>query len=415
MATTPVDGQISGTFEVVGAEAVSDPQAYFGRIRDETPIIWDQTSRSWLVTSFQHVTAALRNDKAFSSDRIMPFIRKKLSGPETDPLVRQAFEILAGWLVFKDKPDHLRIRMLVNKAFSAPVVAALHDRIGEICDDLLSAMPDEGEINLLDQYCLPLSATVISDMLGIPPEDRDKFEHWQALIGPVVGAGLDDPTRYDKLAQGMDELLTYCADMLHRYRDRPEPNLITALIEAREDKDALSEAEIISTLTLMLFGGSETTANQIANGIRALLLQPAAMAKLRSGVVEPQRAVEEFTRFDGSGKAVTRVVREDVDFFGHQLLKGQRVFLILASANRDPSAFSNPDVVDFERNEGRNNIAFGYGIHACMGAPLAKLEIAIAVPKILERWSSIEFNGDLEWHATLLARGLKSLPLKVKV
>jgi cytochrome P450 len=139
------------------------------------------------------------------------------------------------------------------------------------------------------------------------------------------------------------------------------------------------------------------------------------MDKLRSGTVEPQRAVEEFVRFDGSGKAVTRVVREDVDFFGHQLLKGQRVFLILAAANRDPSVFSHPDVVDFERSEGRNNIAFGYGIHACMGAPLAKLEIAIAVPKILQRWRSIELNGELEWHATLLARGLKSLPLKVKV
>lgn len=414
MATNLSDDQISGDFEVVGEEAIRDPQEYFGRIREDTPVIYDRTSRSWLITSFKHVTAALRDDKTFSSDRIMPFIQKKLSGPETDPLVRQAFEMLAGWLVFKDKPDHLRIRMLVNKAFSAPVVARLHDRIGIICDELLSAMPDEGEVNLLEQLCTPLSATVISDMLGIPAEDRDRFEHWQSLIGPVVGAGLDDPTRYDKLAQGMDELLTYCSNLLRHYTANPAPNLITALIEARENNDALTEAEVIATCTLMLFGGSETTANQIANSIRAMLLQPDAMATMRAGGIDTTKAVEELVRFDGSGKAVTRVVRNDSDFFGHHFRKGQRVFLILASANRDPEVFADPDQVKFGRSDGRNNIAFGYGIHACMGAPLAKLEIAIALPKILARWSEMELNGPLEWYPTLLARGLKSLPLKVR-
>lgn len=401
-------------YNIVGEEAVRDPHGYFGRIRDVDPIVWDANSRSWLVTSYRHVTAALRDDKTFSSDRIMPFIRKKLSGPDTDPLVRQAFEILADWLVFKDKPDHLRIRMLVNKAFSARSVAILHDRVGIICDELLGAMPDEGTINLLDDFCLPLSATVISDMLGIPAEDRDKFEYWQKLIGPIVGAGLDDPTRYDKFAQGMDDLLAYCSGLLQHYRDRPAPNLITELIQAREDKQALSEAEIIATCTLMLFGGSETTANLIANSIRALLLFPGQMDLLRSGKVPPYQAVEEFLRFDGSGKAVTRVVREDCEFFGHQFKKGQRVFLVLASANHDPDVFPEAGELQLDRAEGRKHIAFGYGIHVCMGSPLARLETGIAIPKILERWRSIEFAGPLEWHPQLLARGLTALPLRVR-
>ncbi|MGE0774654.1 MAG: cytochrome P450 [Sphingomonadaceae bacterium] len=400
-------------YNIVGEEAVRDPHGYFGRIRDNEPVVWDANSRSWLVTSYKHVTAALRDDKSFSSDRIMPFIRSKLSGPETDPLVRQAFEILADWLVFKDKPDHLRIRMLVNKAFSARSVAILHDRVGVICDELLGALPDDGQINLLEDFCLPLSATVISDMLGIPAEDRDKFEHWQRLIGPIVGAGLDDPSRYDKLARGMDELLTYCSGLLQHYREHPAPNLITELIEARENTQSLSEAEIISTCTLMLFGGSETTANLIANSIRALMLHPDQMAMMRAGKVTPQQAVEEFLRFDGSGKAVTRVVREDCDFFGHEFKKGQRVFLVLASANHDPEVFPNAGELQLDRVEGRKHIAFGYGLHVCMGSPLARLETGIAIPKILDRWSRIDFAGPLEWHAQLLARGLKSLPLEV--
>jgi len=400
--------------DIVGPEAIRDPHGYFGRLRETAPVLWDSRSRSWIVTGYPEITAALRNDKDFSSDRIRPFIEKKLSGPDTDPRVRQAFEVLANWLVFNDKPKHLRLRTLINQAFMSKAMARLAGRFQALFDEVIAAAPPSGEIDLLKAVTIPFSASVISEMLGVPPEDRARFEDWHRLFGPIVGASLDDRSKYDMLAEGVSELTFYVRELMARYRDDPQDNLLSELLKARDDADALSEDEVIATCTLVLFAGSETTANLIGNAILALLRHPDQMALMRSGKADVANAVEEFLRYDGSGKAVTRVVRHATDVLGVPMTTGQRVFLFLAADNQDPSVFEQPDQLILDRKFERGHIAFGYGLHSCMGLQLARLETSIAVPGILRKWSRIELAGELEWHPQLLSRGLKSLPVRVE-
>ena len=399
--------------DIVGAEAVRDPAGYFGALRDTNPVVWDRRSRSWVVTGYAQIARALRDDRAFSSDRIRPFIDRKLSGPETDPKVRAAFEVLANWLVFNDKPKHLRLRKLINQAFMSKAMERLAGRFAELFESVIHAAPEAGEIDLLQDVAVPFSASVISEMLGVPPEDRHRFADWHRLFGPIIGASLDDASRYDLLAQGVEELLAYVRTLLARYRETPGDNLLSELIRARDAEEALSEEEILATCTLVLFAGSETTANLICNAIIALIEHPGEMARLRAGDVPAGPAVEEFLRYNGSGKAITRVVREDTDALGLPMKAGQRVFLIVAAGNHDPLVFEDPDALILDRQNERQHLGFGYGLHSCMGLQLARLETAIAVPGILARWGQIDLAGPIEWHPQLLARGVKALPLRV--
>lgn len=399
--------------DIVGAEAVRDPHSYFGKVRDANSIVWDTRSRSWIVTGYQQVTAALRDDKNFSSDRIRPFIDRKLTGPDTPAAVRRAFEVLADWLVFNDKPKHLRLRMLVNQAFMSKAMARLTDRFQTLFDRVIDQAPDNGHIDLLEDVAGPFSASVISEIIGIPEEDRGRFADWHRLFGPVVGASLEDPGKYESLAEGVADLSAFVRDLITRYRETPEDNLLSELIKARDKDDGLTEDEIIATCILVIFAGSETTANLMSNAILALLRNPGQMAAIRSGDVEITNAVEEFLRYDGSGKAVTRVVRTDTDVLGIPMKARQRVFLILAAANRDPAYFDDADTLNLTRAWDRKHIAFGFGLHSCMGLQLARLETAIAIPAILKKWSSIELDGELDWHPQLLSRGLKALPVRV--
>ena len=415
MTQTSAREFVSRELDIVGAEAVRDPHRYFGALRQESPIIWDTRSRSWLITGYSPVTQVLRDDKNFSSDRIRPFIAKKLSGPEADPGVRQAFDVLANWLVFNDKPKHLRLRMLINQAFMSKAMARLTERFAILFDEVIAAAPDTGDIEVLHDIAVPFSASVISEMLGVPPEDRHLFADWHRLFGPIIGASLADSGKYDSLSAGVSHLAAYVRSLIERYRREPQDNLLSELIKAGDDADALSEAEIIATCTLVLFAGSETTANLIANAMLALLRHPGQMEALRDGKVEIASAVEEFLRYDGSGKAVTRLVRNDTTVLGVPMKAGQRVFLMLAAANHDPAIFARPDLLILDRVCDRNHLAFGFGIHSCMGLQLARLEGRIAIPAILARWSEIELAGDLDWHPQLLSRGLKALRVRVHV
>jgi cytochrome P450 len=398
--------------DLVGKDAIRDPHTYFSALRDQAPVCWDARHRSWVITGHREVTTALR-DPRFSSERISPFIRAKLSGPDTDPLMRQAFDVLAGWMVFKDAPHHMRLRNLVNKAFTARSVEVLRTHIEEIADRLIDHVPAQGRFDLIEDVAAPLPSIIIAELLGVPVEDRTRFESWTRKVAPLVSGGLDDPTRYDGVAEGMDCLLNYFKGLVRHYEAQPADNLITQLIRARDQDDRLSEAEMLATCTLILFGGHETTANLIATAVRQLLLHPDQFALMRDRQVDDNLAIEECLRFDGPAKALTRVLLEDLEFEGQAMKAGQRVFLILASANRDPKAFDDPDTFRLDRNLAQRHIAFGYGPHFCMGAMLARLEGSILIPKIVRRLPDIRLaDPEPDWMPVLLTRGMKSLFLE---
>ncbi|HVV11884.1 cytochrome P450 [Amycolatopsis sp.] len=394
--------------DIMGEEAIRDPYGAFAPLRSERPVYWDPKYRSWLITRHEYVSAALRDDR-FSSDRIAPFIERKLSAPDTDPLLRQAFEVLRHWMVFQDEPSHMRLRNLVRRAFTPRAVAKMQERVAALSAELLAGIPMGEEFDLVAEFAFPLPAIIIAEMLGVPPEDRDTFKHWTEDVAPLVSAGLDDPERYNRATSAMDALVAYFTGLIRRFEGEPADNLISALLAARDDGGSLSEAEVVATCTLLLFGGHETTANLIANSMLALLRHPEQLAALRDGRIAPRQAVEEFLRYDGPGKAVVRIMREDTEFAGETLRKGQRVFLLLAAANHDPDVFDDPDVLRLDRAE-NPHVAFGFGPHFCLGSALARLEASIAVPALVAGLPGVRLaDRQLRWQQVLLTRGLQEL------
>lgn len=408
--------------DLLSPEAVRDPYGYVNALREEIPVVWNARHRAWLITRYADVSAAFR-DPALSSDRISPYLEKdgrsqaeaSTSGNEPDEVDAQAspFEHLSRWMVFKDPPDHTRLRRLVSKGFTPRTVESLRGRIAEIVEDLVEELKAKGEGDIVRDLAYPLPAIVIAEMLGVPAEDRDRFKDWSEDILVLVFGAKGEGDRHERARRGLLDLSDYFKELAAYYRENPADNLISALVAAGDRDDALSEEEIVATCTLLLFGGHETTTNLIGNGTLALLENPAELSRLRTEPELLPTAIEEFLRYDGPSKLAVRYTVADCEFGGTRIEAGQRVFLVQAAANRDPRRFDNPDMLDLGRVENKH-VGFGFGIHYCLGAPLARLEAQIAFGTLLKKVANIERAvGEPRWHETILSRGLETLPVEL--
>lgn len=391
-------------------DAVRDPYAFFGQLRDSAPIHWNTRHKAWVLTTHELVTAALRNTN-LTADRMEPF-RASVMRQTNSAAVDETFRILANWMVFLDPPNHTRLRRLVSRIFAPTVVRAQTADIDEVVDSLLADLPEGRPVDFIAEFAAPLPAIVIAKMLGVPPQDRILFKEWSDQMTSLIFGAYDNPDRFHEAARGMIDLRDYLLGMIEKFEVAPEDNLISLLLE-QEDGDSLSRDELISTCTLLLFGGHETTTNLITNGLLALLDFPDQMDDLRRNPDIMSMAIEEITRFDGPARSMVRLVKEDHDFGGVEMKAGERVFLVNPSANRDPAVFDDPDTLNLRRNP-TGHIGFGFGLHYCLGAPLARLEADLALSAVLRRFGTIELGADhseLRWNPTMLSRGLKSLPV----
>lgn len=397
--------------DLLSEEAVADPYPLLAALREHDPVHWSAKYRSWFITRYDDVAAALR-DERFSSDRITPYRRAKLEGPDADPGVRAAFGVLEGWMVFKDQPDHKRLRRLLSRAFTPRAVTQMTTSVEVIAEELLDAVVagGSGTVDLIGDFAYPLTASVIADMLGVPREDREQFKDWSDQITGLVFGGMGDASRHAAGAEGMAELTSYLADLVRAHERDPADDLISAMINARDARDALSHDEVIATGVLLLFAGHETTTNLIGSGILALLQHPEQRALLDARPELVSRAVEEVLRFDGPAKTVARVMGADVELRGRHLRRGERVFLSPSAANRDPEVFDDPDTLDIIRDKS-GQLGFGIGMHYCLGAPLARLEASIAIPRAFARLPGLRLTSEpLRWHPVLLSRGMQRFP-----
>lgn len=402
---------------ILSPATVADPYPYFAHLRENDPVAWSDRYRSWFLSSYEVNVAAVR-DSRFSSDRITPVIERERRREAPDRELIQTLELLDGWMVFRDPPEHTRLRRLVSKAFSPKMVKAMREQVVQVTDELLDAAEahaagTEGTVDLLRAVAYPLPAIVIAGMLGVPAQDRDLFKQWSDDISALVFGGLEDATRHDRARTGMSQLVGYVGDLVERARRSPQDDLATALVQAHDEDGALSEAEVVATCVNVLFGGHETTTNLIANGVLALLRHPEQAAGLRADPDLAGSAVEELLRYDGPAKAVVRVAAEDVDLLGRRIRSGDRVFLLPGAANRDSAAFERPDELDIARQD-NPHLGFGAGMHYCLGASLARLEAVVAIPRILERFPDLALTGQpLSWQPVVLTRGLTALPVRV--
>ncbi|MFT7473798.1 MAG: cytochrome P450 [Verrucomicrobiales bacterium] len=397
--------------DVLSPERVRDPYTYFREMQRETPVYWNQKYRAWFVTRFDDVTAAFREPR-LSSDRIAAF---GANNADQDEAFSSVLHVLSSWLVFKDPPDHTRLRRLLQSSFTVKEVESWRPRIERIVNELIDELDPEQPIDLVRDIAYPLPAIVIAEMLGVPPEDRELFKRCSDQITALVFGALDQPDRREQAIAGMSELTDYLDGLIRRHREVGGDDLMRSLIDARDENDSLTDDEVLSTCVLLLFGGHETTTSLIGSGMLALLDHPGELVRLTASpdqLMGP--AIEEFLRYDGPAKVSVRIVAEQLHIRDQTLEAGSRLFLVPSAANRDPERFSDPDRLVLGREDG-GHVGFGGGIHYCLGAPLARVEASVAIDSIVRRFRDIEFvdRDALEWHPTLLSRGLQSLPIRV--
>ena len=398
---------------------VADPYPVLRRLQETAPVFWSERMGAWIVTRHADVRAAFR-DPRLSSDRIRPFVAQLQ--PALKELVLPLGENLALWAVFNDPPQHTRLRALMGKAFTSRAVEALRPRIAAVVDELLDAMEakarDGSAVDYHREFAYPLPATVIAETLGVPRADVDKLKKWSDDLAQFVLTSRANPEKYRRAAAGMAEMSDYFDHFIRRRAAEGGGNDVTAaLLAARERDDRLSHEEIVATALLLLFAGHETTTQLLANGLYWLLRIPEARAELAARLDDTryaENAVEEMLRFDGPSLSMVRVAAADFEWHGQRLGKGERVFLFISAANRDPRVFADPDRLDFRRANAGEHLTFGYGIHFCTGAPLARLEGQVAFPRVLRRFPKLALaDPDPPWSDSILTRGMLEMRVHI--
>lgn len=397
--------------------AIQDSYGVYAGLREHGPVVWLPEHHAWFLTSFEAVHDGFRDQGNLSADRLTP-LESRL-GPEARATLGETFDLLRGWMVFHDPPYHERLKGPVRRAFTPRAVENLRPHVEEVVDRCLSQMAAEiaatGHTDLVSTLAFPLPAIVIAELLGVPAEDRDEFKTWSHQLAAIVFGTNNKSTQAATAAAGTARFATYFTDLIAHYERSPGDNLISALIAARDLADPpLSSTELVGACTLLLFGGHETTTNLIANGTRSLLDHPDQQAWLVDHSEAIGHAVEELHRYDGPTKVMVRIAAEDHERHGVQIRAGQTVFLGVGSANRDPQRFSDPESLDLTRTDAMQHLGFGYGLHFCLGAPLARLEGQIAIGRLMQRFPDLRYAVDpseIRYSGAILGRSPISIPV----
>jgi cytochrome P450 len=386
----------------------ADPFPFFARLRDREPVhraILPPRTPIWLVTRHEDVQALLRDDR-LAKARVNAMTPEQL---REHPWVPPMFLPLERNMLDLDPPDHTRLRALVHKAFTPRLVEQMRARVQNLADELLDAVRGRGGMDLIRDYALPLPMTIITEVLGVPTRDRDKFHRWSKVLVSVNAFNMTW-----RIVPSVWRFIRYVRKFLKVRRADPRDDLASALILADEGGDRLGEDELLGMVVLLLVAGHETTVNLIGSGVLELLRHPDQIDRLRRDPTLTRAAVEELVRYTSPVFMSTeRYAREDVSVRGVTIPRGGMAFGVIGSANRDGAVFEPADRLDITRGENRH-LGFGQGIHYCLGAPLSRLEATIAIDTLIGRFPDLRLTvptETLRWRRSLILRGLESLPV----
>ncbi len=387
-------------FNPMAPEFLADPYPTYHRLRAEDPVHCNPLG-FWVLTRYDDVVAMLRDPRFVKEPMIAAVAARFGIAPGTIGLS----------MLDRDPPDHTRLRSLVSKAFTPRVVERLRPHIQEIVDGLLDRVEGAGAMDLIEQFAYPLPVMVICELLGVPVEDHERFKEWSLDLARGLDAIMLPPDSEVAQRSGAARhgLTTYFRELIAARRAAPRDDLMSALIAAEEAGDKLSPDELLASCILLLVAGHETTVNLIGNGTLALLRHPAERRRLRENPGLIASAVEELLRYDGPVQRTARMPGEDVAIGGRTIAKGEMVMPFIGAADRDPAQFPDPDRLDITRADNRH-IAFGLGIHFCLGAPLARVEGQIAINTLVQRLPKLALATERpEYRQSLTLRGLKAL------
>jgi len=374
-----------------------DPYPYYDLLRSAAPVFYWEAWNIFFLTRHADCSEFLRDNRLAHGNMGEP-------SPEPRPL----FDMQSNWMLFKNPPDHTRLRSLVHKAFTPRMVEQLRGIIQAITDQLLDQVQANGQMDLIAALAYPLPVTAIAEMLGVPEEDRHTFHEWSDALARSLDL-TEDPAVYERANRAAATFTLYLRELANRRRVEPRNDLISALVAVEEAGDHLTEAELYGTCSLLLIAGHETTINLIGNGTLALLQHPDQLRLLQQNPALLKAAVEELLRYDSPVQMTSRVALETVEIHGQTVQPGQQVSFMLGAANRDPAVFANPHGLDVTR---KNNphLALGSGIHYCLGAPLARLEGQIAIETLLRRMPNLALaTATPVYRDNYVLRGLEAL------
>lgn len=396
----------SSKVDFLNNEFISNPFPVYSELRNNDPV------HRFLLPSGQFAWIISRYDDAVEILQDSRFVTNPPYTADGSGTMLPHQEILSRNMLSVNPEDHRRLRRLVQKAFTPRMIERLRGRIEEISDELLDKVQSNGrrEMDLIEDYAFPLPIIVICEMLGVPVEDQEQFRHWS----DTIMEGFNNT----QLSQKTDEVMALFVDYLHSLiterRSALQEDLISDLISVEEDGDILSEQELYALVFVLIIAGHETTVNLIGNGMLALLQNPDQKQMLQNDPELIKPAIEEMLRYNGPAEVSNiRWATEDVEYGGKQIRQGDMLFIAFSSANRDPEQFPDPDTFDITRKV-NNHIAFGKGVHYCLGAPLARLEGEIAISALLRRMPGIQLKRteeSMEWRPGMIIRGLKEFPV----
>ena len=390
-----------------------NPYPFYQRLRETDPVHWGISFEPgvdgmWHIARYNDILQILK-DQRFTH-QAPPDNSVDATLPDyIDPL-QLYFTLSRQSLLFADPPAHTRLRALVSRAFTPRMIESLRPRVEATASALLQTARERGRLDVVNEYALPLTITIIAEMLGVPPEGRAQLTSWANVLIRAVDCK-QTPDIYVSAAQVAMEVYAYFTGLLAHRRQALGPDLLSQLLIAHDQEDRLSEAELIVTTITLLIAGHDTTVNLIGNGIYALFLQPDQLTLLRQRPDLMPLAIEELLRFEASSQMASRYATEDMQVGGTTIRRGQIVNLLLGSGNRDPEAFSDPDRLNITRRENRH-LAFGMGIHYCLGAPLARLESQITIGLLLQQFPNLRLlDAQPQWRDTIGFRGLQRLDI----
>ena len=397
-------------FDVTDPAFIADPYPVLADLREATPIFWNEGTQQWTLTRFSDVQESLR-DRRMGRSYSHLFSHQQLGRAEPDPRW-SAFHQHERWsLLCLEPPDHTRIRRLVAKVFTPKAVTAMRPAVQVFADELLDECRDRGTFELLRDYAQPYSVAVICSMLGVPRADTQLLLDWSHAIVKMYELSTTDEIRAAANTAAA-EYIEYTKALIAEKRRQPDGLLVSELVQVEDEGDTLTEDEIVSTTMVLLEAGHEATVNTLGNGMRALMHHPAEWQRGVDGDVVARVAVEEMLRWDAPLHLFERWVLEDgVQIAGQQIAVGDEIAMLFGAAQRDPRRFDDPDRFDVGRGD-TAHIGFGGGIHFCVGAPLARMEIEVSLAGLASRFPRLELVSEPEYHPNFVIRGLIALHLR---
>ena len=390
---------------------LANPYPYFLALRNEDPIHWHTKLKSWIITRYEDVRSILSSDN-ITVDRLNNFY-SKLPTKEAK-LLAEIVKYLNLWAAFRNPPDHTRMRKIMMVAFTRKSINEMQPKINAITDATLSKLKNMREIDLVNHYASPIPALTIMHLLGVPIDMLDEFKSWSDDMSKFIGGARNDKHKYEKASRGCRKMVSFFREIIEERRANPSEGFLMDLINASVANDKFSDDELIATCMLILFAGHETTTNLISNGILTLIKNPLELSKLLKNPDLLDLTIEEIMRYDGPTNSLVRNVEKEHELHNKTLKKGDRVFAMVSSANRDENIFDKPDVFKIDRSPNRH-LTFGYGPHLCIGAALAREEGRIAILNFFKQFPTTRLKAEnsFEWIDAMVPRGLKKLDVNL--